>query len=280
MSTFIGYNSHGEEERHVLTETHKTSLAEQGYCVIEGVLDPTKTLDVRNRLLEAAAESERRGISTFIEGLDPNSKNVRVFNLLDLDPIFIELISHPLALEIASHILDEDFLVSNFTANIAKPGSGSMAIHSDQALVVPEPWHDAWALNVIWCLDDIYHDNGGTLFMPGSHRFERMSDIPEDIADKMISFEARAGSVIAMEGRVWHTSGVNITQDQERAMLFGYYSRSFIRPQWNFNVGLSKDTQAMLSSEIAELLGLGLVARTKTSQHVQLEGREDITSPF
>lgn len=247
----------------MFTDAHKTSLDEHGYCVIEGVLDLSKTADVRHRLVEAGVESERRGIPTYIEGLDPNANNVRVFNLLDLDPVFIELISHPLALEIARYVLEDDFIISNFTANIAKPGSDSMFVHSDLALVLPEPWHAPWSLNVIWCLDDVHGDNGATLFLPGSHRIERMKDVPPDIVDQMIPFEAEAGSVVAMEGRIWHTSGANKTKDEERGLLFGYYCRSFVRPQWNFNVGLSEETKSTLTQELSDRLGLGLAANLK-----------------
>lgn len=241
-------------------ESHRASLREQGYCVIEDVLGPAEVADVRRRLVEAAAESERRGIPTRIEALDPNEHNVRVFNLLDLDPVFIDLISHPLALEVVRDVLTDDFIISNFTANIAKPGSGSMMIHSDLAAVLPEPWHAPWSFNIIWCLDDVRDENGATRFLPGSHRYERLEDLPEDMADRMVPFEAKAGSIVAMDGRLWHTSGVNRTREEERALLFGYYSRSFIRPQWNFNVGLSEATQAMLSPELRKRLGLELTA--------------------
>ncbi len=244
----------------MLTEEHKAGLQASGYCVMEGVLSREETADVRRRLVAAAAESERRGVPIYREHLDPNDRNVRVFNLLDLDPIFLELIQHPVALEIVRHVLTDDFIISNFTANIARPGSGSMKIHSDLAIVMPEPWHSPWSLNVIWCLDDVTADNGGTLFLPGSHRLERRSDLPPDIAERMTPFEAPAGSVIAMEGRLWHTSGANRTPDQERALLFGYYTRSFIRPQWNHNVGLSAKTQASLTPEMRRRLGLDLTS--------------------
>ena len=116
--------------------------------------------------------------------------------------------------------------------------------------------------------------------MPGSHRFERMENVPVDLADRMIPLEAKAGSLVAMDGRIWHTSGANTTQDEERALLFGYYSRSFIRPQWNFNVGLSEDTKATLSPELTEWLGLGIAANTRAGQQVQLKGRSKVTDLF
>jgi len=247
----------------MFTAQHKSQLTEHGYCVIEDVLDANKVVDIRKRLVAAAEESERRGIPTYIEGLDPNASNVRVFNLLDLDSVFVELIAHPLAIEIAGHLLADDFIISNFTANIARPGSESMVVHSDLAAVLPEPWHSPWSLNLIWCLDDVRGENGATLFLPGSHKFERFEDLPDDLLEQMVPFEAKAGSIVAMEGRVWHTSGANQTADEERALLFGYYSRSFIRPQWNFNVGLSPDTQSTLTPEQRQWLGLELRANVK-----------------
>jgi len=248
------------EDLHIFLDKHKAHLDQAGYCIIDNVLDPEATRNVRMRLQAAAEESERRGVPNFIEGLDPNERNVRVFNLLDLDPVFIDLIGHPLAIDVARHLLDDDFIVSNFTANIARPGSKSMAIHSDLAIVLPEPWLQAWSLNVIWCLDDVTGDNGGTLFKPGSHRYERRSDVPNDILSQMVPFEANAGSVVVMDGRLWHTSGANITEHEDRALLFGYYCRSFIRPQWNFSAALRPEIKANLSPALRRWLGLGIAA--------------------
>ena len=44
--------------------------------------------------------------------------------------------------------------------------------------------------------------------------------------------------MILMDGRVWHTSGNNVTEDQDRALIFSYYSAPYIRPQWNFTASL------------------------------------------
>ena len=84
--------------------------------------------------------------------LDPNDANVRIFDLIAIDPFFADLIAHPVADRIMSDLLGPDYIVSNFTANIARPGSGSMGVHSDTALVLPEPWLAPVSANVIWCL--------------------------------------------------------------------------------------------------------------------------------
>lgn len=240
----------------------KAQLAEEGWCVLPGVLDPARTKEALDRLWAAAEESERRGVATFMPVLDPNASNVRVFYLLELDAIFRELIQDPTAIDLVRQVLGPQFLISNFTANIARPGSKSMALHSDQSLVVPEPWLHPWAMNIIWCLTDVTFENGATLFIPGSHKWATRADVPADADKRLRPFEAKAGSIIAMDGRVWHTSGANITADQDRALMFGYYSAPFLRPQVNWNACLSAETQASLSPQMRDWLGLEVTANT------------------
>jgi hypothetical protein len=249
-----------------------SALSEQlrvdGWCVAPEVLTAAQTRDTLDRLWKAAEESRRRGVDTYMPVLDPNPSNIRVFNLLDIDPVFRDLIRHPRALALVTSLLGEAFLISNFTANIARPGARSMALHSDQALVAPEPWLRPWAMNIIWCLTDVRFENGATLFLPGSHLYTERSQLPPDSASRMRPFEAPAGSIIAMEGRVWHTSGANVTPDEDRALLFGYYSADFLRPQVNWNTLLSASVQEGLDPQMRRWLGLeaeanvGLAAAT------------------
>jgi len=251
-------------------EAKKRQLLEDGCCVVTGVLTPGEADGVRERLWRAAEESERRGVPTRRIGIDPNEHNVRVFNLLELDAIFRELIENPVAIDFVNALLGPDFLISNFTANIALPGSQSMKLHSDQGIVVPEPWFHPWSVNVIWCLNDVDAENGATRYIPGSHRIRWRSELPEDATARTIPFEAPAGSIVVMDGRVWHTSGANISTSRERALLFGYYSRSFIRPQQNWNACLSPQTVAGLSPQMRAWLGLDARANVKLAEPLRI----------
>ena len=60
-----------------------------------------------------------------------------------------------------------------------------------------------------------------------------------------------------MDGRVWHTSGANITKDQDRALLFGYYTAPFLRQQVNWTAKLSEEVKRECGEELREWLGLG-----------------------
>ncbi|MFV0316786.1 MAG: phytanoyl-CoA dioxygenase family protein [Microthrixaceae bacterium] len=229
---------------------------EQGWAVLPAVLSHDEVLQARNALLRAAEASEARGIPTRMDYLDPGGHNVRVYDLVEYDPVFAQLLLHPGVIAHVSPLLDGDLSVSNFSANIALPGSRSMNAHNDQSTVMPEPWSTRYTLNAIWCLDDIDSSNGATRYLPGSHLYTCFDEVPEDPTEGMESFQAAAGSVLIMDGRLWHTSGENSTTNRERALLFAFYARSFLRPQNNWSRSLSRETRKSLDPTLREWLGL------------------------
>ena len=241
----------------------KDQLLDKGFCIIPDVIGRSEIDQVNEALNRAVEEAKRRGVATYTDFLDPNDKNVRLYTLPDYDPIFVELLRHPVALEYVRKLLGENFIVSSFTANIAYPGAGSMNLHSDQSLVVPPPWIDPWAMNIIWCLDDVHDTNGATRYVPGSHRYRTFDDVPPDAMASSKAFEASTGSIIVLDGRMWHTSGKNVTTDERRALLFAYYAMDFIRPQTNHDAALSPATKATLDESARVLLGMGAAANVR-----------------
>lgn len=232
-------------------------FGDQGWAVLPDVLAPGEVTRAREALLRAADASEARGIPTRMEYLDPGGNNIRVHDLVEYDPVFAELLLHPVVVAHLRVLLGDDLAVSNFSANIALPGSRPMNAHNDQSTVMPEPWTQRYSMNAIWCLDDIDEANGATRYLPGSQRITCFADVPDDPAAGMRSFEAPAGSVVLMDGRLWHTSGSNTTEDRERALLFAFYTRSFLRHQNNWGRSLSRDTRRSLDPTLREWLGLG-----------------------
>ncbi|CAN7544005.1 phytanoyl-CoA dioxygenase family protein [Phenylobacterium sp. LjRoot219] len=235
----------------------RQQLKDEGFCVVPDVLSRDELMRARAGL-DRAVELTRQAMGAAHDGrLDPNAANIRAYNLPAADPVFIDLLKHETALEAVEEVLGPHALVSNFTANIALPGSGSMKLHSDQALVVPPPWQHSWAMNVIWCLDDVHAANGATRYLPGSHRYRDFDEVPPDAMERTRAFEAPAGSFIAMEGRLWHTSGQNVTANERRRMLFAYYSSDFIRQQANWTASLPAEVQDGMDAETRALFGLG-----------------------
>lgn len=228
-------------------------LDSQGLAILAGVLTATESRDVRRHLFEACETSEADEVQTRGYAFDPDRHNRRVFHLFNLDPLFVELVQHPHALACVRHQLGEDFLISNFSANITAPGSRPMQLHADQGYVLP-PWPARpLACNVAWVLDDFTEENGGTRYVPGSHTRGHGPE-PGQQYDT-VPIAAPAGSLLFMDGRLWHQTGTNQSTGSERAALFGYYVLRWLRPQINWNAALWPETVASLSPEFLHLLG-------------------------
>lgn len=229
-------------------------VREHGVGVLTDVLTPEENAEVRRRLHAAADASDARGVPTRGYGFDPDSHNRRVFLLFNLDPIFADLILRPVATRFVDAVLGPDnWIISNFSANITGPGSGAMGLHADQGYAVP-PWPPTpLALNVGWVLDDYTPEVGATRYVPGSHLLGHGPE-PGRTYDT-VSIDAPAGSLAVMDGRLWHQTGVNTSPERTRAAMFGYYVLPWIRPQVNWNRALDPAVVAASSEELLRKLG-------------------------
>ncbi|HKC52080.1 MAG TPA: phytanoyl-CoA dioxygenase family protein [Myxococcota bacterium] len=233
----------------------KRLLDAEGVCIVRDVLDRAGIERAKRALLAGIASDESSGVPVRGFPFDPDTKNVRLFDLIGKDPVFAELAEHPLALELVTHSIGTPFLLSNFSANVTAPGSAAMYMHADQGYV-PAPWPPyPMATNVAWALDDFSAANGGTRFVPRSHLRDRGPD--PSVQTETVAMECPAGSIFVMDARVWHQTGPNRTADQTRAGLFGYYVRPFIRPQWNWYQTVTPELLARLSPGMREMLGFG-----------------------
>lgn len=250
-------------------EEAKRQLDEHGLTIMEGVLDArgvAATMEALKRGVEADAA---QGVQLKGFSFDPDTRNTRVFDLVGKDRAFRDLVEHPVAIALVKHLIGEQFLLSNFSANVTAPGSGAMGMHADQGYV-PAPWPPyPLAINVGWALDDFTVENGATRFVPGSHKKDHGPDWSAHY-DEALPITCKAGSIFAMDGRVWHQTGPNVSAGETRAGLFAYYIRPFLRPQWNWYLTVKPVLLTELSPAMREMLGFG-VNPTSDLQTLYLE---------
>jgi ectoine hydroxylase-related dioxygenase (phytanoyl-CoA dioxygenase family) len=228
-------------------------MREFGVARIEGVLEGTILARVRDALYRAAASDRERGWNTrFIMDNPEDKTNQRVWGLLSRDPVFSDLAEHPTALHFVRAVLGWPAMLSNISANITGPGGGEMVLHADQGFA-PQPWGGIQGLNVAWAIDDFTDENGATRIVPGSQRQNR-APTAED-GGHTVALEAPAGSVIVIEGRVWHRTGFNRTEDRSRAGIFAFYTLPIYLPQENWFLSLNPAIRHYASETMLQLLG-------------------------
>lgn len=232
----------------------RRDLDELGVCVVADALEPDRLAEVRTALYRAAEQDRRRGRRRHWDGdAAGDDTNQRVWNLPSRDPVFCDLVEHPLALTFVREILGWPALLSNISANITGPGGGEMGLHADQSYM-PQPWGMIQGVNVAWCADDFTADNGATRIVPGSHRLNRTPTADEQFLPT-VPLEAPAGSMVVMEGRVWHRTGNNVTADRTRAGIFAWYTLPIYLPQENWWLSLDPSVRQYGSDTLLTLFG-------------------------
>ena len=232
------------------------TFEDQGFVVVPNVFDAAGVGRIRAALARAIDQTVADGQALYREGIDPNDRNVRVVTLIGRDPVFAEIVSHPTVLELVGSTMAESYLLSSLSANIALPGSRSMGLHNDMMAVLPQPWLEPYGVNILFYLHDTDEENGATRYLPGSHRFPTADLATQDDVGRTLPIEAPAGSIVAVDGRLWHTSGANTSADRERAVLISFYTADFIRTQYNWHALLSEETKAGFSPTVRKLLAL------------------------
>src|SRR5207237_6450754 len=119
---------------------------------------------------------------------------------------------HSSVLPIVERVLDRGCLLSGMTAIDIGPGEDPQPMHGDDIVMsrhLQRP-HAPMMVTSMWALDDFTADNGGTRFVPGSHRFPLSADAPGALDDDDIEVRAPelpAGAVMILHGSLLHGGG-------------------------------------------------------------------------
>jgi ectoine hydroxylase-related dioxygenase (phytanoyl-CoA dioxygenase family) len=129
-------------------------------------------------------------------------------------------------------------------------------LHADQ-FYVPLPWPETpLAMNVAWMATDFTEENGATLVVPGSHRFPPPAVRgPRVRHGDALPLEAPAGTAAVIDGRLWHQTGENRTDDERRIGLFAYYVKPWLRAQEVWPASLDSEVRRAATPVLRELVG-------------------------
>ena len=250
----------------------ENELREFGATVLEGALDEAMLGRAQRAVAEIADRERESGEAILESGAIASSSarlpgaNQRIVSLMGKGDVFGEIVrlARPLTLirdrfresyELPTDICErfdlDEVLLSSVTANIARLGGVAQDPHTDQGFA-PANTPFPLVMNCIFMLTPFTAENGATLIAPGSH----LKPLQQHYADPPTVVPAcgEAGSVLIFDGRLWHGTGVNRTDDP-RVGLLVTYCRPFMRQFENFALSIPPSARARLSPELRALLG-------------------------
>jgi ectoine hydroxylase-related dioxygenase (phytanoyl-CoA dioxygenase family) len=248
------------------------SVRHLGYAVISGNYDDRWLKD----LSEAFTRAQSRSVADHggWDALVAIDEHWTVRLPLAYEPIFIELASNPGVLEICRRLIADYFILNQQNGVINPPHGESYnqgAWHRDlpyQHFVSSRPL----AINALFCLDPFTTENGATMVLPASHHQE---SFPSDrfVGSKALSVVAPAGSFIILDCMVFHSGGVNRT-DQPRRAVNHVYTIPHIRQQIDLPCALGEE----FATDPAMRRLLGYDVRTPKTVAEYLSGRRKHTN--
>ena len=239
----------------------------QGFCVIPELLDVSQL------------QRQRAALAPWIED-GPMGRNVfegtrthRIYAMLAKNPVFAELVAHPISLAWAEHYLGQSCLLSACLAIHLQPGESAQPWHTDDGHTSLTPPHDLLGVSTFWALDDTTVENGATEVLPGSHRWSE-TEFPGMLKDQDFSTEddvtddpgahpdavkvtMPAGSLMIARGDLWHRGGAN-RSDTARCLVTPQYCAGWLRPLESMLLSVPPEHAAALPERVRELLGYSI----------------------
>ena len=277
-------------------ELAQKDLKKWGYCLLEDAIPPDLNKRAKERLKEQAKAEKNLNIAyedgsktkkwgEFNKKKNDTGINQRVWMLPNKGKVFLQILENHNYVDCVKQVVGDEYLISSYGANIAKPGGIPMDLHTDQWWL-PDPVNRyeeflppgsidrknfnlkinkdiinnselisrPAVTNVLIMLNGMSKENGGTLIVPGSHLFGRHPDKNIDKDIQTISAEGPPGCAIITDGRVWHGTGANITKKDRLVIIITFCGPQF-RPQENFTLGIKKEIFNQLNDYQKQLFG-------------------------
>ena len=243
------------------------AIDRDGVAMVEDAIPP-ELLSSLNGEFDGLISAAQPGTPNHIEMLIDfmGHKTIRIDGLPGKSKAFVDLLQHPLALEMADHYLLPSclhYLLS--TAQLIEIQNEETVQHlhrDDTAWMRPPipndrtvaPGPDAVQLEVIvlYALCDFTAENGATRVVPGSHLWP---DKRKPQEHEVVAAEMTAGSAIYYLGKTLHGGGPNQTQDQMRRALFLGFSLGWLRTKENFFISTPIEAVKEMPKRVQQLLG-------------------------
>lgn len=205
---------------HEPTKVKESLTRGEGFHILKQLIDPETANRVRDYVLAHLDEGQE---------MKPGDTNLT--NLIDRGPMFESLVTNPRLLAVVHELLGKDAKLAAFSAKTLMPGCGKGRLHVDYpywAMDPGMPVEPALMMQVIWMMQPVNSENGGTWVAPGSTHYNEPVDINRFKAEA-VQVSGDAGDAFLSHGLLWHQTAINHSNEPRVAILINF-SQLAIRP--------------------------------------------------
>lgn len=249
MATLVTH--HCSEDISTIIQT----LEKDGCVVIEGLLDESEINPLQSFMK-----------NTFEKVPDCNGNfyghsTKRLGTLFSRHETFQKMAVFDQVIDIMDHFLlpaCSDFQINLTQAISIGPGEIKQILHQDDPMFPFMHPNQEVMLNCLWAIDDFTEDNGATVLVPGSHKWERTQNIDlshENLSsDQIVKGVMKKGSVLIYLGSLYHCGGSNKTNDRRCGAVISY-NLGWLRQAENSYLAYPKELVSKMPERLRHLLG-------------------------
>lgn len=260
----------------------KSDMDAFGYCLIAEAFTSSQIAAIHARLSEQAEAERKHGHHRKSSVQDPGGVNQWITMLINKGAVFRDVLFHPLIAGVVGHVLGREYVLSEMSSHITRPGNSLLSLHTDQwwmpSPAMPgeayvragditrtnirigppatskTPINPPMAVNAMCMVTDFTEENGATRLVPGSHLSGVQPDpgVPHTVPT--VAAAGRAGDMVLWEGRTWHAAGAN-KSNADRYGLVSLYGAPQARTLQNFTLGTKDEVLDGAPPELLKLLG-------------------------
>lgn len=205
----------------------KLKYETQGFVHLKGVI-PHDTLNHAREAFDAAAERS----ATTRQKIADTDGPLRFFDIpdiLDQDPVFVELVDLPSIFPALLAAIGSDIQLNHTMARLFYPGpTFTSPWHSDipQMLGVDHSAGMSILVKAHFFIEDLSPDQGCLAFIPGSHRYPAGHPKPKirdiDASESVVKTVPRAGDVVIFNTHVMHMATDNRSDRVRKSIIYAY----------------------------------------------------------
>jgi hypothetical protein len=242
-----------ERIRTLELEPHVAELDAYGLTVIppERAAPPGFTDRLTETILDLAEHDNGERPSLETGAGYENRYGPSLYFLLMRDRVFEEAVLNPMSLTLVDYLTGVSSLLNFCGATLKGPGTDEFVLHADTGVPAPMPMY-AQVCNSTYILSDYNRENGGLMWVPGSHKLCRQPTRAD--AERAVPLEAPAGSLAVWHGNTWHGAYPRTVPGMRLTLITSYF-RSYLRTQELYRERVTEEMLDRNPPRFATLMG-------------------------
>ena len=227
-------------------EIFNQEINDQGFSIVENVLDDNFILKIKSQLEDAIITEKK-----YHKGTDYKDYGMILLCALH-GGLFLDILNNEKLIKCFNTILGDGCILYAYTSSSMPPGKTNFSrrIHVDCPRIIPNYITN---LGATILLDDFTEENGATYYLPFSHN--RQDPPPEEeFTQKSVRLIAKAGSVWFFNARLWHRGGENHTSSWRHALTMNV-CRPYMKQRIDIPRALSHLDMSNASQRVLQKLG-------------------------